>query len=347
MLEIKEEKLAVNNIEKHNFEAAKKSLQNFANEHHEVTDLMTVPSEGGLFGWFDHKVTGDELNDLTAQIQDHLIRINNIHQGVLTEIVQVYKALDALDKDYISAIVSSIKATEEVNRKAIKNQQDIQDSVVNQEKTIEVLKSFKAKFDNIEHLADIDNIWKTLNEHKQELISLNNFNDRISKIEHIDDVDKIWTHQEETDNQFIKLNEILNNTGETIKEAKKSINNLTAFKEKIENICNVDSLFEDVSKIETDILNHKQSIEALHSELSAEQYRIEILKNQIDQRIYAIEQNANEHIKSLKDKLVKENELLSLRCKNIGNKLKYAFLISGCAATFVVVHFVLDLMGVL
>lgn len=325
MPENEENKLAVYDIKKHSFEIAKKSLQKFAEEHHETTDLMTVPTDGGLFGWFDHKVTGDELNNLTSQIQDQLVRINKVHQGVLTELVQVYKALDALDKDYITAIVDSFKATEEANSKARKNRQDIEDSVANQEKMIEVLKIFKKKLEKLEHLTDVDKAWKMLSEQQEALLLLNHFKEGLSQIQHMDDVDTIWEHQNEVDEQISELKVNLAQMENTIKAEEESLTDLILFKERLErsrHLWDIDSLFDEMVGIRGDLSNEKKSLKTLSSDFETQRNRLDaaegrieeqagvlsLLSGKVDENIIAVEAS----IEKVKETIIRvENEAAS------------------------------------
>ena len=317
MSENEEGKLAIYDIKKHSFETAKKSLQQFAEEHHENSDLMTVPTDGGLFGWFDHKVTGDELNNLTSQIQDQLVRINRIHQGVFTELVQVYKALDALDKDYIFAIVDSIKATEEVNRKAKKNRQDIEDSVANQEKMIEVLKCFKKKLEKLEHLTDVDKAWKMLSEQQEALLLLNHFKEELTQIEHIDDVDTIWEHQNETDEQIGELKANLAQMEDTINAAEENFSDLVVFREKLErtqHLWDVDSLFDEVAGIGKDMSEEKKSLKMLSSDFEAQRNRLETTEGRIEDQAGALSQlsgKVDENIKTVEASIEKAKETIT------------------------------------
>lgn len=120
----------------------------------------------------DHLVKGEELNELTSQIQTHLRSINNTQIKLIKEFGQVYSALESLDKDYIQAILVSIKATEETS-KGIKNtQEQIKSIVENQKKTLEELKKFKQKLDGYTHLGDIDKIWSDCQKWYQEINDL-------------------------------------------------------------------------------------------------------------------------------------------------------------------------------
>lgn len=107
-------------IEYHDFEKAKKEIKTFSEQTTTDLDLKRVDNSkdvGEFLGdWFfgrgvglDHMVTGEELNDLTSQIQTHLHNINNTQIKLIKEFGQVYSALEALDKDYIQAILVSLR----------------------------------------------------------------------------------------------------------------------------------------------------------------------------------------------------------------------------------------------
>lgn len=154
----------------HNFENAKEEIKMFSEQATTDLDLKRVDDSKGVGEWFgdlfwgrglgrDHKVTGEELNELTTQIQSHLHSINNTQIKLIKEFGQVYSALEALDKDYIQAILISVKATEETSQSIQETQGQIKKIVGNQIKTLEELKKFKQKLDGYAHLGDIDKIW--------------------------------------------------------------------------------------------------------------------------------------------------------------------------------------------
>lgn len=157
-------------IQYHDFENAKKEIKKFSEQTTTDLDLKRVHDSKGmgefLGDWFfgrgigkDHLVKGEELNDLTSQIQTHLHSINNTQIKLIKEFGHVYSALEALDKDYIQAILVSIMATEETSEGIQKTQEQIKKIVENQRKTLEELKKFKQKLDGYAHLGDIDKIW--------------------------------------------------------------------------------------------------------------------------------------------------------------------------------------------
>ncbi|WP_051650663.1 hypothetical protein [Lachnoclostridium phytofermentans] len=170
-------------IQYHDFENAKKEIKKFSEQSTTDLDLKRVDDSKGvgeflgdwIFGrgiGLNHKVTGEELNELTSQIQSHLHSINNTQIKLIKEFGQVYSALEALDKDYIQAILVSIKATEETSESIQKTQEQIKKIVENQRKTLEELKKFKQKLDGYAHLGDIDKIWGDCQKWHQEMTSL-------------------------------------------------------------------------------------------------------------------------------------------------------------------------------
>lgn len=120
----------------------------------------------------EHKVTGEELNKVTKKIQKHLENVNSTQIGLIKEFRHVYEALEALDKDYIQAILISIRATQRTSDKLKETQDDVKETVETQKKTLEVLKKFKQKLDNYAHLGDIDKIWSDCQKWHDEITTL-------------------------------------------------------------------------------------------------------------------------------------------------------------------------------
>lgn len=157
-------------VKNHDFENAKLAIKKFSEETTTDLDLSYVNDKKTVGEWFgdallggglrlDHKVTGEELNELTTQVQKHLHSVNSTQIKLIKEFGQVYRALESLDKDYIYGILTSIKATEKTSERIEATQVEIKKIVDDQKKTLEILKKFKQKLDNYAHLSDIDKIW--------------------------------------------------------------------------------------------------------------------------------------------------------------------------------------------
>ena len=167
-------------IKKHNFELAKNRLKEFSEKKEAEIAIQKVETAGGFLWLGDHKVTGDEFNDRMEVIQRYLIDINITNNKTIKEFGEIYNALDALDKDYMTSIIASVKAIEktsndvriqqgvlqkhadelqEQHNKLNTHQGEIDKIVDNIKKTVNVLKLFKEKIDGLKHLTDIDRIW--------------------------------------------------------------------------------------------------------------------------------------------------------------------------------------------
>lgn len=78
----------------------------------EYSQVEQVAEHGRFLNLGSHKVTGKELNTVTAHIDDSFIQTKNVQKETLQHIVQLYRALDALDADHIAGILTAIRAAE-------------------------------------------------------------------------------------------------------------------------------------------------------------------------------------------------------------------------------------------
>lgn len=180
-------------IKYHDFEKAKKEIKKFSEQTTTDIELKKVNDSKGASAFvgdfllgrglgLKHKVTGEEFNEMTTQVQSCLHSINNTQIKLIKEFGQVYVALEALDKDYIQAIVVSIKATEKASQSIQETQGQINKIVENQRKTLEELKNFKQKLDGYAHLGDIDKLWEYVGDHSTQLTELENQSGEIKNI---------------------------------------------------------------------------------------------------------------------------------------------------------------------
>lgn len=147
VIEQEQEKFEIN-ISKHDFDEAKEHLKEFAEQSQDELYFDTVRTHEDFFGFefAEHGVTGKEFNTLVEQTQNYISKFYDNQQTFIEEFGQVYKALEALDKDYIQAILSSVAAIEHTNKKILKEQARIDKTIEKQKLTLEALKQFKEKF---------------------------------------------------------------------------------------------------------------------------------------------------------------------------------------------------------
>lgn len=159
-------------IAPHSFEEAKRSLQVFSQQSDAKTSLSEVDTSGGLFNWFDHKVTGDEFNRLVTQLQTIVKNLKDNDVKMIDQFGAVYNALESLDSEYIPALLTGIKSAEEASDQAKKALDRIDSTIETQEKVLAVLKSHKEKLEKLKHLESIDDLWNLQESQKDELAEI-------------------------------------------------------------------------------------------------------------------------------------------------------------------------------
>ena len=174
VVEQEQEKFEIN-ISKHDFDEAKEHLKEFAEQSQDELYFDKVRTHDDFFGFefAEHGVTGNEFNTLVEQIQNYISKFYDNQQTFIEEFGQVYKALEALDKDYIQAILSSVAAIEHTNKKILKEQARIDKTIEKQKLTLEALKQFKEKFNE-------EKSKNSIVEHEERLSTLD---DRIVNLE--------------------------------------------------------------------------------------------------------------------------------------------------------------------
>ena len=174
VVEQEQEKFEIN-ISKHDFDEAKEHLKEFAEQSQDELYFDKVRTHDDFFGFefAEHGVTGNEFNTLVEQTQNYISKFYDNQQTLIEEFGQVYKALEALDKDYIQAILSSVAAIEHNNKKILKEQARIDKTIEKQKLTLEALKQFKEKFNE-------EKSKNSIVEHEERLSTLD---DRIVNLE--------------------------------------------------------------------------------------------------------------------------------------------------------------------
>ena len=163
------------NISQHDFDEAKEHLKEFAEQSRDELYFDKVKTHDDFFGFefAEHGVNGREFNTLVEQTQNYISKFYDNQQTLIEEFGQVYKALEALDKDYIQAILSSVAAIDHTNKKILKEQARIEKTIENQKATLLALKQFKEKIDE-------DNKKDFIKKHEEQLSKLD---DRIVRLE--------------------------------------------------------------------------------------------------------------------------------------------------------------------
>ena len=288
-------------IKKHNFDKAKNNIKQFSLTKPDQLAVKKVDVNGGLFNWFDHKVTGAELNSLTNQIQDYLIKFNNLNSKFIKEFGEVYNALEALDNEYIQGILISVKAAEQASMEAKEAQKDIKRTIEVQKQTLKVLENFKNKLDKFKYLENIDEVWNDTQRFSKELTtikkqiqklndntiqqtssitSLMKFKTDLSKQNHINSIDTLWDEAQEAKRGIQSIEKKFSSCTASIESQSKTISTIKSFTDKLnklEHILQIDELWNNMQvisksfellnkrivQIESNVADHTKQIASL------------------------------------------------------------------------------------
>ncbi len=140
-------------IEKTNFDKQKNQLKEFSNQTTLNPEFETYKTNDGLFGWFDHAITGNEMNEFVKKLQKYISENNDAIKKLIKEFGEVYETFDTLDNEYIKGILLSIKATEKVSN-------DNAETIEALKQTVQKLKEIKEE--NGKYHEYIDSIGEDL-----------------------------------------------------------------------------------------------------------------------------------------------------------------------------------------
>lgn len=370
-------------IKEHDFEEAKLAIKEFSEQTITDLELKKVNERKGIGEWFgnvllggglgrSHKVTGEEFNDLTVQIQSLIRSINTTQIKLIKQFGQVYTALDSLDKDYIHAILISIKATEQTSERIELTQEQIKKIVEDQKKTLEVLKKFKQKLDSYDHLGDIDEIWNECQKYHAVISAVSNsVSSAVTKSsENAKAICSIRKSIEDTERKYNQLSE-------AVTEQIARFESIFTFMNELKNIIHlkdIDALWnttkdnseklasltkqsnnivESIKKNKSDIaeLNlyrqelsaivHLKDVDSLWNVYGQYSSQIEKLQNQGEELKWLIQHN-----KELVDQYIsadKENTEAILQ--RLNKKIQYAYWIAGSSVVLALIALFVILLG--
>ena len=118
-------KETTSNATESKFELAVREVEGLSHQAEKHIRVQKVPEQGKFLKIGSHKVTGKELNEATAQMDNSIIQAKNVQMETLRHIVQLYEALDALDAEHVAGVLSAIKAAETATDWARVNDENI------------------------------------------------------------------------------------------------------------------------------------------------------------------------------------------------------------------------------
>ena len=310
-------------IKPHNFEIAKNQILALSQDDHNVS-LQKFKTEGNIIPWNDHNVTGKEINNsLVSPLQDTL-RFQNTNIRILFKITnEVYKALESLDKEYIQAIIAAVKSAEiasgqaktasnqakdasrealEASRKANNAQEGIKKTIEALQATVKILKDFKEKVSKeIPYFSTINSKLSTFQakilaiEHDNKLVSeaaklITELETSILCQVHIKDIDTIWNDVENHKGNLDGLHSQLDAFVEKVNQVTENINGDIAALQQYRSLLESYKHLGDIDTIWNEVENHKDNLDALHSQLDTVVEKVNQVTENINSDIAALQQ---------------------------------------------------------
>lgn len=277
-------------VKRQNFDNAMRSIKSYADGAKRPASLNRVSVSGGPFGWFDHKVTGDELNNIVSQLEDQLISLNNFDIGMLDTFKDIYKALDSLDREHISGILAAANAAKAASDTANKNVNQIS-------QIVEVLKKFKSDLDKLEHLMDVDKAWEVLEEQKKMLTAFSAYKEGLSALRHIKDVDELWNNSLSQADSIAHLQDDISDIITSLEGQEETIR---AISELAEELPKEQSTF--IASTEQRMMSYKNELDCQLEKRQAElDHHLEDQEASIDHRLNALIERQNSTLAALKE----------------------------------------------
>lgn len=343
-------------IKRHSFDLAKNRLKKFSEKAEAELEIEKVRTEGGFLGLGNHKVTGYELNTRLETIQEHFIAVNTTNNKVIKEFREIYNALDALDKEYITSIVANVKAIEKTSNdvrvqqgtlkqhnEKLANQQskldahqaEIEKNVANISKIVTALKVFKEKLEGYKHLTDIDKIWNDCKTIQNEIRVVSDSVTKLSKkttedIVYANNQNKILSDQVNRDiltlrNEaksfkefFSDLSKKIEYTADLLDKQIPVIQETSVFAEKLKNITHLD----DVDSMWNDINETKESFNIIEKRLQNIDEDILKMQEHIDEiESFITILNSYVHLQDI-DNIWYDLDVVKINIKKINEDIK-------------------------
>ena len=356
-------------IKPHKFEVSKNKIHSLSTSVSNVS-LQKFPTEGSIFPWNDHNITGDEANTLiVSPLQSALISQNTSIRSLFNIADEVYNALESLDKEYIQGIIAAVKSAEiasdqakaastkantasnqalEASRKALDAstkattaQADIKRTIEALQTTVRILKEFKEKV-------------------TKDLSSIASLNTRITSVNSkIQDVEN-------------KISDVADST--------KKIKDFRALLESYQHLGDIDAIWSDVEGHKTNLASFHQQVDAFVEKVNQATARIdgdiEVLKQyrtllesyqhlgDVDAiwsdveshktNLAGFHEQVDDFIsevhflqKEIKDSIIKLEEVNTTAHSKYEKRIKIAYYIGGGAIGISLTNFILQLLGIL
>lgn len=163
---------------KHNFDLAVKKIRDFANSAPSIPEINKFQVDGSFWGFTDHNVTGEEMNQHVAEINKIFIQQNRLIVSTIKEFQAIYNTFNELDQDYIAGIVTSLNGVKKAIEEAAYAQKCIEKSQLDILATQEDIQKANKQIENTNR-----DIQKTIEALKVTVNSLLDNKRKVAKLE--------------------------------------------------------------------------------------------------------------------------------------------------------------------
>ncbi len=311
-------------IERQNFDNAMKSIEDYALKADNKTALAKVPTSGGLFNKGEHKVTGREFNERLSQIESGLIDLKDFDSRTLDIVMDIYKALEALDKEHISGILIAANTAKQASDKANK-------TVDAMKKTVDVLRNFNKSLNELKHLMDIDALWEVSNSQANKLDA---------QKQEIENVRKLLNNlQDISDRQANRL-KVQNKEIENIREL------LNILKEDLYKKISSqqDFIEQELKKSKSESQEKFDTFNKIFNEKNNTLFN---MQKKVADTLNNIKKVQNEKFNSIDTSFQSEKKFCRKQIVNLTQKIKISYIVAGTSVAITIIHITLNILGVM
>lgn len=304
-------------------------------------ELPTVKPTTAYF--FEHKVSGEELNTVLKKLQEHEITQNQFTYQNINHLIKVSETIKKISDISIKGLENSLLTAYEAHNKAIASLSALeitQGQLINQQEVlsqaqsdidgnlkatrgiVEKLKQFKEDIEKIKHISDVDFIHETLLETKASSDQCNNLinsaNTQIDKLSSI--IDDILKAQNDFNKKFEtnenEHNEI-NDSLQTLSDNDKNLaGELTKMHDSFSDILSQTTDY--INSLKNEVVKNFKTIEKKHSEYDKTLESLNETDTELKRDIEQLDAKTTQFIEELR------NDNLSLRSKIKIFKILYA-----------------------
>ena len=356
-------------IQKHNFELAKNRILS-ASRNVPYTGLNSFPTEGSIFSFNEHNITGDEANRLLINpLQKNLKSQNTCIKDLFNIAKDVYNALESLDKEYIFGIIGTVQVAKAASDQAATASTQAKQA---SEKALDASKEALAASEKATNAqADIK---RTIEALQKTVNILKEFKLDVSA--RLNSLTSIQTQITDVNTQIKSVEQENNN----VMNAIKSLQSANTLLNNIVHLWDIDTIWNDVESHKTNLLGLHEQVDSFISEvdeatqrittdiIALKEYRsklesyahiddIDTIWNDVEshktnlaglhEQLNKFAEDTNNANAKLHEKIDNLTKLQEIKNQYIDKKIKIAYGIAGGSIVFSLIQFVLQILGIL